>query len=87
MRSKKFSGAQRSNGHEAAGFIQPGLETAETEAAPHPRHLRSGQRVSEDAEASACPWRVQSWRKQRRRASTEQESAVDTTGMVKETAS
>lgn len=78
---------QTGNGRGVAGFVEPEFGVAETEAAPRPWSLSSGQQVPDEADVAACPWRVQPCRKQRRRVEAVQETALDTAGMVEEAGS
>lgn len=55
-----------SNDYGVADPTKPEVGRSDTVAVPYPWRLHSSQRVSEGTEASACPWRVQPCREQRR---------------------
>lgn len=69
---------QRSNELRVADPTNMEVQTPRTGAEPHPWRLRSSRRVRDEAEAAACPWRVQPCRKQRRRPGVGKVSAADT---------
>lgn len=68
---------KRSNDREVASSRGAGARTVKIGVTPPPWQLHSSQRVFEEIETVACPWRVQPCRK-RRRLESGQESASGT---------
>lgn len=69
---------QRSNELRAVDPTNIEVRTPRTRAEPYPGRLRSSRRVRDEAEAAACPWRVQPCRKQGRKPGVSKVSTAET---------